>query len=58
METAKKLKLKSSRFYEKEMSSKTVELIEEIKLKDRSHLKLKEWYKRNHFDKSMKDIRK
>lgn len=58
METAKKLKLKSQRFYEKEMSSHAQEKIEEIKLKDRSHLRLKEWYKRNHYEKSMKSLRK
>lgn len=32
--------------------------MEATKLKDRSHLKLNEWYKRNHFEKNMKDIKK
>lgn len=57
MKISKKLKLKSQRFYEKEMDEKTYDKMNEIKLKDRTHLTLKEWRKRNHYDKSLKDLK-
>mgnify|MGYP001811081390 CR=1 FL=1 len=55
---AKEIGLKSSRFHDDDIGSNAREVIEHVKINDRSYLKLSEWNKRDHNHKSLKSLRK
>ena len=55
---AKEIGLKSSRFHDDDIGSNAREVIEDVKVNDRSYLKLSDWNKRDHYHKSLKSLRK